>query len=133
MKKLNKWEQIFWDAFQQSAIGKSPHDLQPRFCVDLEVDGEYRNLEFDFGSPSRKVLVECDGLGGFNGKLKMHRCGAHQTPQGMREDSAKRNAAVLDGWRVLVFPSSRLDSKSKMDQAVDEVCKALAILEPAPF
>lgn len=122
--KLNKWEAKFWAAWNAANLVPG-NDLVPRFAVKLEIEGEMLDREFDFGSAGSRLLIECDGLGGFDARSKRERCGGHQTARGMRADSLKRNAAILDGWRVLVFPSSRLDSAARMAQAIEETAIAM--------
>ena len=122
MKRLNKWEQVFWAAWQKYGI--VGNDLEPRTVVLVEIDGEIYPREFDFGSESQKLLIECDGLGGYDVTTKRERCGGHQTAKGMTADSRKRNAAVLAGWRVLVFPSPELKG-SRLASAIELVNRVL--------
>lgn len=56
------------------------------------------NLEFDFSWISRKVAVEIQG-----GIDSRHRRSGHVSPEGMRRDMHKVNAAQLNGWYILQF------------------------------
>ena len=61
-----------------------------------------RDWRFDFCWLERKLAIECDG-GTWNG-------GRHTRGKGYEEDCEKRNAATIQGWRVLNFTSSMIKS-----------------------
>ena len=64
---------------------------------DLEEEYRFhstRKWRLDFAWPSQKLGVEIDGRG------------RHQTVKGVKDDCEKRNAAVVMGWRILVFPAT---------------------------
>ena len=61
-----------------------------------------RRWRFDFAWPALKIAVEVDG--GTRGK------GGHTTHKGITADHEKRNAAVIDCWRVLVFTTEAVKS-----------------------
>jgi hypothetical protein len=122
--RLTKWEQAFWDAWQEH--GLKGNDLEPHASVPLGVDYDPVWREFDFVSDICQLLIEIDGLGGFDPVKKMERCGAHQTAKGMREDSWKRNAAIEAGWRVLHYPSSALDSGPRLRAAIEQVNRVMS-------
>jgi len=124
LKRLNKHEATFWECWTAAQLVPGD-DLEPRYSIMLEIDGQNLPREFDFGSSTARVLVEIDGLGGFDPVSRRERCGGHQTASGMARDSAKRNAAVIDGWRVLVYPSSRINSPARLRVAAEEVAMAI--------
>lgn len=118
-QRLNNLEASFYAAWLEHGLPDS--DLTPHTTITLDVDGVRWPREFDFGSRASMVLIECDGLGGYDAKKKMYRCGNHQTPKGLANDAQKRNAAVAAGWRVLVFPTSLINNDAKLKRAVEQV------------
>lgn len=123
-KRLTKWEAKWWEAW--ATDGLAGNDLRPHFDVSLTIHGLDVLREFDFGSLQTKLLIEIDGLGGYDPVAKRERCGGHQTAKGMRADSAKRNAAVETGWRVLVYPSSALDSAPRLAASIEQVNRVMS-------
>lgn len=77
-----------------------------------------RLWRFDFAWPCMKLAVEIDGFGW-----------GHQAQQHLSAHNEKRNAAVEDGWRVLVFDSRLLGSRQKVSDAVEQVCHVLCEAE----
>lgn len=100
----------FVHAWMQEGIGG---DLTAEFQFDAE-----REWRFDLAFPSQKLAIEFDGAGW-----------GHMTHKGRREDFEKRNAAVVLGWRILVYESSML-SLSRM---LDVVCDVIDCLAPPEF
>ena len=74
--------------------------LGPNLRRRLE-DVDLKNWHFDFAFLSQRVACEIDG-GIYIG-------GRHLQPRGYINDCAKRNAAEILGWRVLVFPGPILE------------------------
>lgn len=52
-----------------------------------------RRWRFDFAWPEKRIAVEVDGGSWIAGR--------HTRGKGFEKDCEKRNAAALDGWRVL--------------------------------
>lgn len=75
---------------------------------------ETRAWRFDYAWPDQQLAVEIDGFGF-----------GHQAQQRISQNNEKRNAAILAGWRVLVFDSRLLGSRQKVDDAVDLTAKVL--------
>ena len=73
-----------------------------------------RRWKFDYAWPALKVAVEVDGFGF-----------GHQAQQDIAKQNEKRNAAVTQGWKVLVFDSRNLGSKEKVQDAVDQIKELL--------
>jgi very-short-patch-repair endonuclease len=61
-----------------------------------------RRWRFDFAWPLYKVAAEVDG--------GIYSRGRHVRGSGFERDAEKRNAAVLDGWRVLHFTPRQVKS-----------------------
>lgn len=59
-----------------------------------------RQWRFDIAWTAQKIAIEIDG--------GIHTGGAHTRGQGIANDQEKRNAAVIMGWRVLVYQPSQL-------------------------
>lgn len=53
-----------------------------------------RKWRFDFAWTDKRLAIEINGGGGR---------GRHNTVMGATKDAEKTNAAILQGWRVLVF------------------------------
>jgi len=69
-----------------------------------------RQWRSDFAWPSVKIAVEIQG-GSFLGKSKYKKRGGHNTAIGQSRDYEKNRAAVMMGWRVLMFNTSDLKKK----------------------
>ena len=65
----------------------------------------FRRWQFDFAILPLKIAIEIDGGTWTKGKS------SHSWGPGIRRQTLKRNAAVLDGWRVLVFTSDMITNK----------------------
>ncbi len=76
-----------------------------------------RRWRFDFAWPLYKVAVEVDG-GTYIG-------GRHNRGEGFKKDCEKRNAAVLEEWKVLHFTTGHLTDKEiqKTVQQIDELIR----------
>jgi hypothetical protein len=98
-----------------------------------------RRWRFDFAFPDLKLAIEIQGMGrtapAFCHKCKkacvcprckkmtvVHHAGGHQTPKGMRNDCDKHNAAILMGWRILVFATSDYDPVRWVDITQRAIC-----------
>jgi hypothetical protein len=75
-----------------------------------------RKWAFDFAWPCEQLAVEIQGL------TKGRTPGAHQRVDGLTREYEKLNAAVLAGWRVLLFTPAQV----KSGYALDTIRKALA-------
>jgi very-short-patch-repair endonuclease len=119
MAKLTKLETIFWDAWQ--IHGLTGNDLKPH--VDVHLGEDLGERQFDFASEMTRVIVEIHGLGGFDPSTGRERCGGHQTARGMTDDCRRINAAVQQGWRVLVFVTPMVKGTQLLEsiQAVNEL------------
>lgn len=73
-----------------------------------------RRWRFDLAWPGERLAVEIDG-GTWTG-------GRHTTGRGHESDSRKRNAAVLEGWRVLTF-STEMARSGEAVQVIEEAWK----------
>ena len=81
-----------WRIFASRSLGEAEH----RFDSG-------RKWRFDFAWPSEKVAVEIHG-GTRTG-------GRHVRGDGIRDDVRKLNAAVLQGWRVLIYTTDDLSER----------------------
>lgn len=75
-----------------------------------------RRWAFDFALVAERLAVEVQGL------TKGRAPGAHQRVDGLTREYEKLNAAVLAGWRVLLFTPAQV----KSGYALDTIRKALA-------
>lgn len=105
------WDKVkmadrFIHAWEQEGCGG---DLTAEFPFDDE-----RKWRFDLAFPSQKLAIEFDGAGF-----------GHMSHKGRREDFEKRNAAVVAGWKVLVYESGMMPLKN-MVNIVHEVIDCLS-------
>jgi very-short-patch-repair endonuclease len=82
-------------------------------AIGLDFEREYRfhkvrKWRFDFAIPDLKIGIECEG-GIYSG-------GRHVRGNGFEADCFKYNQAALDGWRVLRFTKSMIDSGAAIAQ-----------------
>lgn len=97
----------FLMAWEQEGIGG---DIVTEFVFDRE-----RKWRFDVAFPSQKLALEFDGAGF-----------GHMAHAGRRKDMEKRNEAVRQGWRILVYESSML----ALSRMLDIVCDVTDCLAP---
>lgn len=90
---------------------------------------EGRKYRFDAANPSKKVAIEIDGgIHPFwitlpNGQKKKVMKSGHSTPEGIKRDMLKNNAAVVDGWKVLRYtPQMLKDTPGMIISAVRQLC-----------
>lgn len=93
MARKSHYEEKFHQLWMEKGLSGSDLEREYKFCPD-------RAWRFDFAFPSQKLAIDIQGMGRSGG------FGGHQSAQGMRNDCEKYNTAVLQGWRVLLFPSS---------------------------
>jgi len=87
---------------------------KPEFRFDAD-----RKWRFDFAWPGEKLAVEIDGFGY-----------GHQAVNRISDNNEKRNAAVEQGWRVLVYDSKYLGSRQRVSEAVELACRVLCGIVP---
>ena len=75
-----------------------------------------RRWRFDFAWPLFKIAAEVDG--------GIYSRGRHVRGRGFEGDAEKRNAAVMDGWRVLHFSSRHVKSGQAV-QAIESLMKEI--------
>ena len=92
MPTLSKLEQRLRDAMDEAGI--TGYTMQYLF-----IKAKRRRYAWDFAFVEAKLLIEVQG-----GTWSAGRSG-HSTGTGIRRDCMKANAAVLAGWRLLVFTS----------------------------
>lgn len=105
--------------FQFRSRGLPPFVRQLRFAAKA-MGKQWR---FDFAFPEYHLAVEIQGvvvrrIGG-----KMVTMGGHADVQGMRNDHAKHNAAILLGWSVLQF----MPADIKPQRAVSTTIEVLTV------
>lgn len=110
-KPFSKWkpaEKFEWQ-LERCGIAKVLSYLHKEYEFD-----EVRKWRFDFAWPAVNLAVEIDGFGY-----------GHQAQQHIAANNEKRNAAVEQEWRVLVYDSRMLGSKAKVEEAVEQVTRLM--------
>lgn len=74
---------------------------------------EVREWEFDLAYPQIKLAIEVDGGG------------RHYRFAGRISDNEKDNAAMAQGWRVLRYPTSRIETKLRLDRIVEQITRII--------
>ena len=87
--------------------------LMPRWEREFKFDATGRRWRFDFCWPDRRVAVELNGGSWVNG--------GHSRGTGFENDCYKHNAAVQQGWKVLVFTGKMV----KSGEAIAEIERLL--------
>jgi very-short-patch-repair endonuclease len=76
-----------------------------------------RRFRFDFAFIPERLLIEIQGAVWIGG--------AHSRGWGIERDCDKHNLAILQGWRVLMFPTSAVKDGSALDMT-ERALKATA-------
>jgi very-short-patch-repair endonuclease len=79
---------------------------------------EHRGFRFDFAWPEIKLAVEVDGAGY-----------GHQQISARIKDMEKINAATELGWKVLVYPTSRINTNCRRAAIVDQIKRVICGVE----
>lgn len=88
-----KWEAALWLALRAAGIAS-------RFTPQFEaIPG--RKYRYDFACEDSKILVEVNG--GLWMTDEQGRAQGHAHPAAIERDYEKLNAAVIRGWRVMIF------------------------------
>lgn len=72
-----------------------------------------RDWEFDLAWPQICLAVEINGRG------------RHQSKQGERRDAEKINAAVENGWRVLIYPARSVEIICRRALIVEQIARVI--------
>lgn len=77
-----------------------------------------RGFRFDFAWPEIKLAVEVDGAGY-----------GHQQISARIKDMEKINAAIELGWKVLVYPTSRIQTHKRRARIVEQIKRVICGVE----
>lgn len=104
-----KSEDLLYEALKAEGFDpEREHFFMPDQC----------DFRFDFAWPEIKLAIEVDGAGY-----------GHQRIAGRIRDMEKINAAIELGWKVLVYPTSRVDSRNRRELIVEQIKRVMCGVE----
>jgi len=115
-----KNERLLWEILNDAYPGEWQSDVT--FLEGRRYRGDAVNMK-------RKIVIEINGgthpfyITLKNGKKVLAEKGGHSSPEGIERDYEKNNAAVVDGWKVLIYTPNQLKTKPGMlISAVRQLC-----------